>query len=102
MNDRHRLAGQAGGPVALEKADGSNGPVIHRWWCSCRLFPRRARRVSPALWLHNAYPAIELKGDSLRNLADLCVSGAVWSSTPSYAKLAQDTPSYAKLRRVTP
>jgi len=102
MNDRYRPAGQAGRPVAVGMADGSNGPVIHRWWCCGRILPRRARRVSPALWLHNAYPAIELKGDSLRNLADLCVSGAVWSSTPSYAKLAQDTPSYAKLRRVTP
>jgi hypothetical protein len=102
MNDRHRLAGQAGGPVALEDAGSSIGPVIYWWWRYYGLFLRRARRVSPALWLHNAYPAIELKGDSLRNLADICVSGAVLSSTPSYAKLAQDTPSYAKLRRVTP
>ena len=73
MNDRHWPVGQAGGPVTLEKADGSNGPVIHRWWWCGKLLPRRARRVSPALWLHNAYPAIELKGETLRISENLCV-----------------------------
>ena len=98
MNDRHRLAGLAGGPVALEKADGSNGPVIHRWWCYDRLLPRRARRVSPALWLHNAYPAIELKGDSLRIFA---IRDQPLSSTPRYANLRRDTQRRAKMGRGT-
>ena len=42
MNDRHR---PAGGPVALEDAGSSIGPVIYWWWRYYGLFPRRARRV---------------------------------------------------------
>ena len=70
MNDRHRPADVS---VALEGKDGFISPNIYLWWCFGGFLPRRARRVSPALWLHNAYPAIELKGETLRISENLCV-----------------------------
>ena len=93
MNDRHRPADVS---VALEGKDGFISPNIYLWWCFGGFLPRRARRVSPALWLHNAYPAIGLKGDSLRISANLCVG---WRSTARFSEIIEDSQRIAEIRR---
>ena len=92
MNDRHRPADVS---VALEGKDGFISPNIYLWWCFGGFLPRRARRVSPALWLHNAYPAIELKGHSLRLSAILCDSEPV---PPIGAKSRKESQRISKNR----